>query len=156
MLSAPLTNLHSLPLPEQPLGVRYLSAEDMPFVFDSWIRSYNSNPWACQLGHLYKREQERRIRWCLAHGHGLAAYDEDAPEVVLGYCVGDRPSKRLDWVYVMRDARRRNIGRLLVLTLLDGDNAGTVRMTHRPRREWRSKIPQKWVWQPLTREELDA
>jgi GNAT superfamily N-acetyltransferase len=153
VLSAPLTALHALPLEGGTLSIRHAEIGDMPFVLDSWLRSYASTPWGLSLGPRYRTVQEHRARWCIERGTCLAAFDEEAPEIVLGWACGRRDPSTLDYVYVMREARGRNIGRLLAMQVLGGQPSGTVRMTHRVRREFRKNLPANWIWLPLTREE---
>lgn len=110
-----------------PFELRGAKALDLPFVADSWRRSYEDAPSAKAPSLAeYIRTQRRVIETCLASSDTTIAHWPGDPDHILGW-VSHRPGV-VHYVFVKQVYRRRGLGRALLEHAAGRD--GTVWTTH--------------------------
>lgn len=87
---------------------------DQAFIYATWRNSmyYGSREYKAREPKEAFKELTQEIRDILRHAKVRIACLEDAPTVIIGYCVFT--DAHLDWVYVKEDFRQRGVGTLLV------------------------------------------
>jgi hypothetical protein len=84
--------------------VRKRVAEDLPFIFDSWMKSWRINKYAgCIPNHLYFETQRTLIEDLLARGADLlVAYPEGKEDIIIGWVCGEVKEDRtvLHYLYI--------------------------------------------------------
>lgn len=88
--------------------VRAMTAADRPFVFGTWLASYQQ---ALDVRGVrpdtYKAGMTARIAALLARGRTVVAVETAAPTAGLGWCCSEGDT--VHFVYVKRDARRHGV-----------------------------------------------
>lgn len=131
--------------------VAFATEEQLPFVLDSWARSYA--PFFPAYAKTYGMGAHGWIRWCaeklVRRATVVVAALEDVPDVVLGWLCYE--PEAMHWGYVKSQARRNGI---LGAMLPAGD---VRRITHRPGKHLRAKCHAMGLrYEPITKEELET
>jgi hypothetical protein len=93
--------------------LRNLEIFDMPFVYNSWLRSFQ--PRGIE-SIVYFTEYHALIKKLLAGmGKGLVAVAEDAPDVILAYCIYS--DQTVHYVYTKESLRRCRLATQLLAAL---------------------------------------
>lgn len=92
------------------ISLRTVEPGDMPFVWDSWLRSYRESPWAGVIpNNLYREVTQAVITELRARGAIITlAVRRDDPNEILGYVCHERVPGGVAVHYVfIKDAVRR-------------------------------------------------
>lgn len=126
-----------------PIALRPIREEDLPFVTDTWLRSYRETNFAVPHDQ-YMETQRRVIKLLLRSSRIAVACDPDDSDQIFGYAVWRPGPGRplLHWAFVKQPFRRLGVFRRL-LTVVDPDSRGVV-LTHRSihYQELRQAFPQ--------------
>jgi GNAT superfamily N-acetyltransferase len=124
------------------LIIRDATAQDVPFVYDSWIQSYRAcNTMKLQHTQRYYEGQRGLIEKILRR-EGAAvkvATSSAEPDVILGWCCVEPDANVLHYVYVKHRARGCGVARMLLECL-----HGAVTYTHKTG----CHAPRGWRWDP--------
>lgn len=99
--------------------VRGPGEEDLPFIFNSWLKSFRDSPQVQGVPNtLYYAEQHALIGQLLKDSYVLIACNPDDPGQIYGYAVGcakpEPDHSVLHWVYVKHPFRNFGIAKALV------------------------------------------
>jgi GNAT superfamily N-acetyltransferase len=133
-------------------------ADEFPFIFDSWARSFRKSPWAgCVPNHLYDQVSRATSAGIIDRGARVivaVAPLPDGDRRVMGYAVSE--SEVLHWLFVKRDFRRMGVGRALLeettrawprCSVFD-EGHGPWKYTHKTRVS-AVFLGAGWVWDPV-------
>ena len=145
----------TLPIPEHhEIVLRLATEEDMRFITDAWVKSYAGimPDYAKTYGMSRWDWIKACATWCIANSQVALAHVETYPDAILGWGCGQPGT--MHYVYVLHEARRHGLGRMLIAGLGNAERRG-VRITHRPYPKLRKKVDALgWYWKPLTRDEV--
>lgn len=123
------------------------SADEFPFIFDSWARSFRKSPWAgCIPNHLYDQVSRADSAGIIDRGARVIVATSALPDGtrrVMGYSVSE-PGV-LHWLFVKRDYRGMGLGRRILAETTRAWPAGPWTYTHRTRASQRF-LAAGWVW----------
>jgi hypothetical protein len=115
--------------------------DDLPMVFDSWLKSWRTSKWAGVIpNHRYFDVQRELIESLLLRGAKVViAYPSGHPDVIMGWaCAEEKEGKTvLHYLYVKDPYLGLRVPELLLKTL-PGQQPGFI--THRlpvPLKDWR-------------------
>ncbi len=106
-----------------PFNLRAGDLKDVSFIFNSWLKSYRDAPAVKSVPNtIYYAEHHAVIERIFASA-GLVlliACDQNHPEQIFGYAVGERRPEglMLHWTYVKYPFRKFGIGRALIEAML--------------------------------------
>lgn len=133
------------------------TAEEYPFIYDSWARSFKKSPWAgCIPNHLYDMVSRAAASDILNRGARvvLAVTPIEGAEGrrIMGYSVSE-PGV-LHWLFVKKDYRGANVGGLLLEYTTDDWDREPWKYTFRTRASepfLRAYTTQqhRWTWDPV-------
>jgi GNAT superfamily N-acetyltransferase len=115
-----------------PVKFREIQETDLPFVFNSWLKSYrNSKEGKLLKNDQYFLEQKNRIEALLEWSKVVVASDPEDEWHVFGYAVATQVqgTSILHYVYVKQPFRKLGIGKALVNAVSE-PNAPAVFTTH--------------------------
>lgn len=123
--------------------------EELPFIFDSWSRSFRKSPWAgCVPNYLWEQVVRACATEILDRGADvLVALAPGETRRVMGYSVAE-PGV-LHWLYVKTDYRKLGIGRKLLSAATARWPVGPKTYSHRTRASV-SFLGADWRWDPVT------
>jgi len=123
---------------------------ELPFIFDSWSRSFRKSPWAgCVPNYLW----EQVVRACATEilDRGAEVLVALAPGTearrVMGYSVAEPGC--LHWLYVKTDYRRLSIGRKLLDAAVQRWPADAPRTYSHRTRASAGFLGPSWRWDPV-------
>lgn len=99
------------------LETRMATTADLPFVFDSWLRSqWDADAKRKMLPDVFFPQQRGRIERILKRSMVVIAFSTAAPEEALGYVCFERivGIPVVHWVYTKQALRRLGVARFLV------------------------------------------
>lgn len=122
--------------------VRERTAEDLPMVFDSWLKSWRMSKWAgCIPNHLYFETQRVLIEDLIGRGAKITvAYPSGRPDVILGWACGEEKEGKtvLHYLYTKDPFIGLGIPALLLASLPGGQPGFiTHRLPLKEVKEWR-------------------
>lgn len=148
---------------EQAWTIRPHEAADLPFIFDSWVKSYwdgiNREPWPQTvrgydmtgvIGQRLNRDlfytpgQRHLAAACIAAAPCYVAHVRDNPDQLMGFACGG--SGWLHYVYVKTSFRRLGVARSLIQAAL-GD-AQDIKVSHLTKHVDRVLVGRGWVHVP--------
>jgi len=122
------------------------TAEEFPFIFDSWARSFRRSPWAgCVPNHLYDAVSRECSRGIVDRGATVIVARPDDVARVMGYAVWE-PGV-LYFLYVKEAFRRMGVGSALLKKIVPSDSDGWV-YTHRTRAS-QGFLGPRFKWDPI-------
>jgi len=124
------------------------TADEFPFIFDSWARSFRRSPWAgCVPNHLYDAVSRECSKGILDRPDARVVVALPDPDTrrVMGYYVAE-PGV-LHWLYVKDSFRRMGIGRRLLEHATAGHD-GPWTYTFRTRLSQRF-LGDRFTWDPV-------
>lgn len=109
------------PIPDVPIKYRLIEETDLPFVIDSWIKSYRKREvrTGVDKGH-YFHGQLALIKYLSQHTKVLVACDASQPMYIVGWgCarVSDKGEFQLHYIYTKEDYRNHGIARQVLIHL---------------------------------------
>ena len=122
--------------------VRGYKAEDLPMVFDSWLKDWRTSKWAgCIPNNLYFETQRTLIEDLIARGAVIQiAYPSGREDIILGWaCAEAKEGKTvLHYLYTKDPFLGLGVSNLL-LASLPGEKPGfiTHRLQGKEYKEWR-------------------
>jgi hypothetical protein len=122
--------------------VRDRIPDDLPMVFDSWLKSWRVSKWAGTIpNHLYFETQRVLIEDLIARGAKIVvAHPEGHPDVIMGWACGELKEGKtvLNYAYVKDPYLGLGILERL-LAALPGEQPGfiTHKLPSKALREWR-------------------
>jgi GNAT superfamily N-acetyltransferase len=126
-------------LKKVPFNIRSAAVDDIPFVFNSWLKSYRDAPAVRAVPNTTYYAEHHAIIEKIFSSAGLVllvACDATESKQIFGYAVGERTSKgfAIHWVYVKFPFRRFRIGAALEQALLATNvDLSEVCYTHAPK-----------------------
>lgn len=109
--------------------LRAARGEDLPFIFNSFLKSYRDAPAVSGVPNtLYYDGQHALIERLLKDGKAIVACATDDPEQIMGYGIGG--ASVIHWIYVKHPFRGFGIGKALEGALV-GQAPEQVFYTHR-------------------------
>lgn len=96
---------------------RYANDEDMPFVFDTWLKSYKKAAHQYLDWNNYVTPQLKVINALIARGAQiLVACNPDSPEHIFGYIVFEHINSLpiIHWIYTKFPFRRQGVAKSLI------------------------------------------
>jgi len=97
--------------------IREMETQDIPFVFNSWLKSYANSPTVKFVDRtIYFNEQHKVIERILVKQKTLIACDKDSPDNIFGYiCFGELQNVFVvHYLYVKNIDRKLGIARQLL------------------------------------------
>ena len=121
--------------PESEIEIRLLQPDDLPFVFNSWLKSFRSSTFAQAIDDkVYFSQQHKLIEHLLTKSVTLIATPKGAPTTILAYLVFEPDSKVIHYAFTKFHFRRVGLGReLLNKAHLD---LNECRFTHLTKNPW--------------------
>ncbi len=129
-----------------------VAADEMPFIYDAWIKSFRVSPWAgCVRNDQFESVQRATIQGILSRG--ALIHVALAPRVegvfterrVMGFICTEPGLETLHYLYVKSDYRKHGIGKALLAAATGG--WFTPRYSHRTRGS--AILPKIWRWDPV-------
>lgn len=118
---------------ENNFTLRAYRDEDIPFIYNSWLKSYRDAPSMATIPNtLYYAGQHGLIETLLERSHVVVACSSEDPSQIMGYIVYEAPrpdSSVIHWAYVKHPFR--NFGVAKALEGAATANRTNVRYTHR-------------------------
>lgn len=114
------------------VSFRKLWPGDVPFLFDSWLKSFRKAREVAEVpGHIYRDGQHALAARLLERCGALVAFNPRIPEQIIGWAVSERVETTflVHYVYVKHPFRRFGIGRALLLEA--GPGCSRTQHTHR-------------------------
>lgn len=106
----------------KPLWVlRPLTAEDIPFVFNSWLKSYRESPQVVGIPNtIFYDKFHKVIEEIIPKSVTIVAHDPEDPKLIYGYIVVEYTGKDLvfHWAYVKHPFRGFGLGKALEQEIL--------------------------------------
>ncbi len=102
---------------ELPISIRPANAEDVPFIFNAWLKSYRSSEFAKNIqGEIYYHEHHKVIEEILKTNNVLVACNNEDPSQIYGFmCAGFTQNVfTVHYVYTKHTFRRMGIASALV------------------------------------------
>ena len=100
-----------------PIRIRNISAEDLNFVFNSWLKSYRASAFSRSVTNTIYFDNHHKLieKYVLAGNHYIAC-DQNDPSQIFGYVVAERVDGILviHYLYVKQSFRNMGIGKLLL------------------------------------------
>lgn len=99
------------------IRIRKATEEDIPFIFNSWLKSYRNSMFAKPIANqIYFTEHHKVIENIVKHNEVLVACSNQDPSEVYGYCCAGRVDGifSVHYVYVKHSFRRMGIGKTLL------------------------------------------
>lgn len=99
--------------------VRDANKDDLPFILDTWMKTYRTSDYARRVeGGLYFEGQQRRVYRLLGRCDARVIVDPEEPTSILGYIVHELRDDELvvHWAYVRPAFRKFGLLRLLIAT----------------------------------------
>lgn len=95
---------------------RPATAQDINFIFNSWLKSYRNSDFAKKIPNdVYFSEHKEKITAILTNSTVLVACNPDTPSQIFGYLVmSQEPVTVLHYVYVKYPYRKLGIARRMV------------------------------------------
>ena len=118
-----------------PIRLRAATAEDVPFIFNSWLKSYRQSLFARNItSTVYFSEHHKVLENLLRNSTVIMACDKQDPTTVYGYiCAGKVDGVFvLHYVYVKHSFRNLGVGKAL-LNAFDHDVNTAAVYTHHTR-----------------------
>lgn len=102
-----------------PIAIRAGEADDLPFIFSAWLKSYRRSPTVKDVpAKVYFAKQHDLIERLLTRSGVLIAHPEGDPSTILGFAVvSPIDTQTIHWVYVKHAFRRMGIARRLLAGL---------------------------------------
>lgn len=102
-----------------PIGLRYATAADEPFIIDSWMRCNKSHSPLVQHvdSRAYETHHRPLVRQLVERSQTFVAYATAVPDELVGFICGDRSADTglvVHFVYVKRAYRRVGVARELL------------------------------------------
>ena len=102
---------------ELPINLRTATAEDVPFIFNSWLKSYRNSHF-CKLvvNEIYYNEHHKVIERLIKKSKVIVACNRDDENQLYGYIVADEVEGffALHYIYVKHSFRNMGIGEALL------------------------------------------
>lgn len=103
------------------------TADEFPFIFDSWANSYRKSPWAGTVpNHLWDQVSRETARSLLDRGArvlvAVTPIEGSDERRVMGYIVAEPGDKVLHWIFVKKDYRGLGIGKALLAAMCPGED----------------------------------
>lgn len=95
-----------------PLILRPATAEDHPYIVDSWLLSFRGQAIGRDAGPAYVRDMKWFIRRLLSTARVLVAADADHPATIWGWTA--TADKTVLYVYVREQFRRNGVAKILL------------------------------------------
>lgn len=130
------------------------AAEEFPFIYDSWAKSYRTSPWAGTVpNHLWDTVSRACATELIERGRVVVAVAEldDGARRVMGYSVSEPAKGVLHWLYVKRDYRGIGVGKELLLDVTSALRVPGPPMTYSHRTLASAKfLGSKWTHDAVT------
>lgn len=124
------------------LQIRPATASDLPFILDSWCRSFRDSPYAGVIRNDdFHRVQRSTIAGLLGRGARVLVAAEPTTGRILGW-LAHEGTELLHYAYVKRPFRRLGVAR----RLLEAAGLSRGRYTHRTHCDW---LGDRWTWDPV-------
>ena len=83
---------------------------DLAFVAQTWLDNYRDSAVANSLSGLYTRRWREVIQMLLGRAQVSIAYDDDMPQVIIGFLVFEHGTPDVvHYIYVRREFRRKHV-----------------------------------------------
>ena len=119
--------------------IRAVNIEDVPFIYNSWLKSYRESPSVRNIPNGVYYNQHHRAIEGVFNGNSpivLIACNPEYPDQIYGYVVADSEIVGNDsfvafhWVYCKHTFRGRKIGTALIEKVLSMCNPTSILYTH--------------------------
>lgn len=100
-----------------PIRIRNINAEDVSFVFNSWLKSYRFSTFAKAIrNEIYFNNHHKVVEKIIARSANFIVCDQNDPGQIYGYIVAERVDGFLvvHYLYVKHTYRNLGIGKLLL------------------------------------------
>jgi GNAT superfamily N-acetyltransferase len=130
------------------------TAEEYPFIFDSWARGFRNSPFAgCIRNCDYDDVSRRTMSEIVDRGARVVVLVNVLPtgeRRIAGYSVSEPSRKWLHWIYVKRDYRGMGLGRQLRRDVAADADIGNWTYTYRtkPSDRFLSANGRRMKWDP--------
>ena len=103
------------------ISLRAGTEEELPFIIPTWRKSFQEAQLAHSLGNLYLAKWSSVIQLLLSRSMTIIAFDEDAPDVVLGYIVYEysKADTIIHYLYVRSEFQKAGIGTDLIHAVIE-------------------------------------
>lgn len=115
-----------------PVRLRQANDEDIPFIFNSWLKSYRSSTFARNISStVYFTEHHKVIKKIIESNHVIIACNDDNPGQIYGWiCAGKTDGIfTLHYIYVKQPFRNFGMGKQL-LNAFEHDPSYAAIYTH--------------------------
>ena len=107
----------------EPVGVRGLVQEDIPFITSTWLHGYKASPSCIDIPNgSYFDKEHRLIQDCFRRRDTVTIVITDPTDTnsIFGYLIGASriSGPRLHWIYVKKGIRRNGVGTLMLEMLI--------------------------------------
>ena len=99
---------------ELQISLRPGTADDLPYVHNTWLNSYQNSNIGHALGHDYRRVWQGVLRSCLEGATVLIAHRADEPSLIIGWICLDPLEALIHFAYVRHALQGFGVGRALL------------------------------------------
>jgi ribosomal protein S18 acetylase RimI-like enzyme len=119
--------------PVLPVKIRAVNQQDVPFIFNSWLKSFRETGYLCNpvSNTIYFENHHKLIQKILQRATVYVACDEKYPDQIFGYIVAEKIEGVfvLHYVYIKHNFRKSGIAKSL-LNSFDHDTVHASCCTH--------------------------
>lgn len=130
--------------------LRTANDEDLPFIFNSWLKSYRFSHFAEKITNtIYFSDHHKVIEKILKNSIVMISCNEDDPSQMYGYAVGSQVDGIfvLHFIYIKHTFRNMGLGTMLLESYgFDSDNASVY--THHTRIAEKLAAKYNFVYHP--------